>query len=225
MVTGRQGAMMPQNQDLIVVSSGGSTAEAANFAEAHERVMAMRDLQFQMAVVERPRPPGWLEPLHRMLSDIGPLIQWVFWIALAALALTIAWLIARELARVRRQPRAEGRTLVDDDWRPAEHAARALLSDADNLAAQGRFAEAAHLILLRSIDDIKTRRPDVIRPAWTTRDIRDLAALPVSARPAFARIAEVVETSLFGGRPVDSAAFQACRGDYEAFALPRSWSR
>jgi hypothetical protein len=34
----------------------------------------------------------------------------------------------------------------------------------------------------------------------------------------------VVESSLFGGRPVDRAAFVNCRQAYEAFAFPQAWA-
>ena len=46
-------------------------------------------------------------------------------------------------------------------------AARARLADADALAAAGRFAEAVHLLLYRSVDDISDRRPGLVRPAMT----------------------------------------------------------
>ena len=43
------------------------------------------------------------------------------------------------------------------DLRPEAARARALLEDADALAAQGRFAEAVHLLLFRSIDEIQEK--------------------------------------------------------------------
>src|SRR5690606_26136672 len=95
----------------------------------------------------------------------------------------------------------------------------ALLSDADALAAQGRFAEAVHLLLLRSINDIDGRLPNAVRPALTARDIAGLDRLPTAARPTFRQIARVVEASLFGGGAVDQGAYGECRDAYEAFAL------
>jgi hypothetical protein len=37
------------------------------------------------------------------------------------------------------------------------------------------------------------------------------------------RIAQIVEASFFGGRPVAAGEFDACRRDYEAFALAGAW--
>ena len=39
----------------------------------------------------------------------------------------------------------------------------------------------------------------------------------------FAKTGAVVERSLFGGAPVEAPDYAACRGDYEAFALPEGW--
>jgi hypothetical protein len=79
-------------------------------------------------------------------------------------------------------------------------------------------------LLFRSIEDLDGRRPNTVKPALTSRDIARLEALPASARPAFARIAEVVEHSFFGGRPVTEAHWGECRRSYEAFAFPESWT-
>ena len=175
-------------------STANGAGRAGDLAEAHARLMADRDLQFRMTEFEPPRPPGWLEPLLEFLRALGPLWQAIFWLGLTAIVGTILWLIGRELVRIGRSARPEARNLGPETWRPDQAAARVLLSDADALAAQGRFAEAVHLILLRSIDELKARRPKAIRPA------------------------------LIGGRPVDADDFAACRRDYEAFALPGTWA-
>ena len=136
----------------------------------------------------------------------------------------VIFLIAREVGwteiiRKRRKPR-----LAPVDYRPDAEVARALLADADELAAQGRFAEAVHILLLRSIEDMQRFRPGSVRPAATSRDIAGLEVLPVTARPAFAAMAERVEVSLFGARAVDAEGFARARSDYEAFAFPKAWA-
>ncbi len=68
------------------------------------------------------------------------------------------------------------------------------------------------------------RRPRAVRPALTARDIARLESLPAAARGPFQMIAEVVERSFFGGRPVDADAFARCRQAYQAFALPEAWA-
>ncbi len=142
-------------------------------------------------------------------------------IAILFLAGRAAW---RRWAKRRPQPAKGGLALEPERWRPAPAAARALLQEADALAAEGRFAEAAHLLLLRSIEDIHKHRPGAVRPALTSRDIARLEALSPANRQAFAAIAAVVERSLFGGRAVDADGFAFCRATYEAFAFPEAWT-
>jgi len=111
----------------------------------------------------------------------------------------------------------------DESWRPEAAPARALLSEADQLAAKGLFSEAAHLLLFRSIADIDSRRPDLVRPALTSRDIAALDAIPGRPRSAFARIAMLVERSLFAGRPLGEGDWRDCRAAYEEFAFAEGW--
>src|SRR6185369_17130871 len=101
---------------------------------------------------------------------------------------------------------------------PEAKEARELLSEADALAAQGLYSEAAHLLLFRSIEDIDDKRPDLLRPALTSRDICALEEIPGPPRSAFARIAAMVERSLFAGRPLVSSDWGDCRAAYEEFA-------
>ncbi|WP_292066960.1 DUF4129 domain-containing protein [Brevundimonas sp. UBA7664] len=211
--------------NLPAAGADQAAAFEASFASAHRALAADKALQFEMKGIEPPPPPpGWLQPLLEFLQAMGPLFKIVFWLGLAAIVLAILWFIGRELIRIRLPERTDKLDIRDDAWRPAPAAALALLSDADALAAEGRFDEAVHLLLLRSINDIDGRLPNTVRPALTARDIAGLGRLPSGARPAFDRITRVVESSLFGGRPVDSATWADCRQAYEAFAFPQAWA-
>ena len=210
------------------VQAGGPEAATRPeaFDAAHQALAADRSLQFRMEGLEPPRPPpDWLGRLVEWLSSLGPVLEVVFWFGLAAVALAILWLIAREILKIRLPGRKTRAPADEPEWRPAASTALALLADADELAAGGRFAEAVHLLLTRSIQDIDGHLPNTVRPALTARDIAALKRLPDAARPTFGRIAQVVEASLFGGQPVDRPTFAACRAAYEAFAFPETWRR
>lgn len=210
---------------LPAAGADQAAASDATFDSAHQALAADKAFQFEMKGIEPPPPPpGWLQPLIDALQAMGPVFKIIFWLGLAAIVLAILWFIAREVIRIRLPAKTDKLNIHDDTWRPAPAAALALLSDADALAAEGRFAEAVHLLLLRSINDIDGRLPNTVRPALTARDIAGLSRLPAAARPAFDRIARVVENSLFGGRPVDRATFADCRAAYEAFAFPQAWA-
>jgi hypothetical protein len=205
------------------VAGAGGAGDA--LARAHAHMLADHALQFTFVAFKPPEIPAWLKWLGRLLADIAPAMQWVFWLGLAVAVLAVLVFVAREIIAVRWPGFLKSRpaVLAAPEWRPEPARARALLEDADRLAAQGLFAEAAHLLLHRSIDDLQGRRPTAVRPALTARDIARLDTLPAAARAPFQLIAEVVERSFFGGRPVDAAGFADCRKAYESFALPEAW--
>ena len=59
----------------------------------------------------------------------------------------------------------------------------------------------------------------------TSRELAEAQDLPGVARKAFSRIARSVEISLFGGRSIDAAAWDACRGAYSELTVPKNWAR
>jgi hypothetical protein len=211
------------------MSLGARSGQATiDLAQAHQKLLADKSLQFVFKAAEPPpKPPDWLQPFFNALKAFAPLVQWVFWAGLAAGLAVILFFIVREVLRIRwpdrfkRKPRAE---TPGEAWRPTHAQALALLEEVDRLAAAGLYAEAAHLLLHRSIQDIQGRRPNVVRPALTSRDISALPALPEAARKAFVGIARVVERSRFGGAPVGREDFADCRRAYEAFAFPEVWA-
>ncbi len=202
-----------------------ASASGDRVAEAHAALLKDVSLQFDRTGFTPPPTPGWLHWLGEVLRALGPVLKWVFWIGLALLVALILYALVREIMRIR-APRARPRPPVvmgDEAWRPDAQAARDLLADADALAARGQYADAAHLLLLRSVQDIEKRQPRALRVSLTSREIARLKALPEAARPAFEQIGRVVERSLFGGAAVDAGDFAECRQAYEAFALPEGW--
>ena len=110
------------------------------------------------------------------------------------------------------------------DLRPEQTRARALLEDADALAAEGRFAEAVHLLLFRSIDDIQTKKTGVIGRSLTSREIGALGVLPGPVRDTLLPIIRIVERSFFGGQDVNETSWREARASYEQFAFGAAWT-
>ncbi len=203
-------------------SSGGvDVAAGGTPADAHRQLLQDKSLQFDALQFKPSEPPKWAGGLSEFLAALGPAFQVLFWVLLALAVIGLLYLIARSIVGARfERVRVGGTNLsAEPDWRPTAQQAKVLLADADALAAEGRFDEAAHLLLLRGVQDIRDQRPGLVRPALTSRDIAALEALPDAARTAFATIALVVERSHFGGRKVGSEGWNACRSAYEQFAL------
>jgi hypothetical protein len=174
--------------------------------------------------------PHWLEVILRAIGKgiqfVAPALGWIFIGGLVLALLIVLFFLGREFVtarwpeRFRRKPAA----VKPEEWRPAPAVARALLDEADRLAAAGRYAEAVRLILHRSIEEIDGRRPRLVRPALTAREIGRLDGIPEGARTTFGAIAGLVEHSFFAGRSLDAEGFAACRRAYEAFAFPGAWA-
>ncbi|MBS0476049.1 MAG: hypothetical protein JSR28_13025 [Proteobacteria bacterium] len=171
-----------------------------------------------------PQEPAWLKFLRELLEPIGkalgmswPTLKWVLLALAVAVVLYAVWRLTEPLReRVR-----DSAVPADPGWAPDRDAALALLEDADRLAAAGRFDEATHLLLQRSVHHIAATRPDWVHPASTAREIAAIPALPGAARQAFVVIAGRVERSLFALRALDGGDWQAARAAYADFALQR----
>lgn len=190
---------------------------------------------------------GWdwlVDALGPVFAPIGRLIAWLsskmpdapyarilLWTMIVALVLLIARIAYTGLRHGRwalphfpRQSAAvPGEAIAEDMWRPEAAPAREWLAEADRLATLGRFGEAVHHLLLRSVEDIARRRPQLVRPALTSRDIARAQGIPVAPRKLFGDLAAVVERSLFGGAGISADEWGSCRAAYADFALPQSW--
>ena len=128
------------------------------------------------------------------------------------------------LRRRQKQKSAAPDASVMPDLRPEQERARALLEDADALAAEGRFAEAVHLLLFRSIDDIQEKKSGLIGRSLTAREIGALSDLPDWIKDALSPIIRVVERSFFGGQDVTESSWNDARQSYQSFAFGEAWS-
>ncbi|MBV7256442.1 DUF4129 domain-containing protein [Pacificimonas sp. WHA3] len=192
--------------------------------EAHEAVRANKDIQFELPEYEPEVPefPTWLKPLFEALGEflafIGPAIPYVLGAVLVGLLCYFLWPILSDWFDGRRY----GGVRTLPDWRPEQRTARILLAEADMLASEGRYAEAAHLLLHRSIEDIQAARPDLVRVGFTSREIADHREMPEDARGVFAPIAQLVERGLFAGRSIAEPDWLGVRSAYDQFVFARA---
>lgn len=187
--------------------------------------MRHHDLQFDFPKFDLPETPHWLEQLQQWLAKAGPVLTVLWWV-LGGLALAVLlYVLGRLLWRVIRPERivvSDMRSAMEE-WRPTTAQALTLLADADVLAAEGKYSEAVHLLLLRSIQDLDNFRPRVVQRSYTAREIEALDVMPAAVRAAFVGIMDVVERSRFGDYVVTAEDYARCRAEYERFAFPDAW--
>ena len=215
------------------------------FAGAYKSLRADPSIQFNLTPAQpEPKSPQWLrdffEWLGQVLEPVGKFLAWIgsfmpdapyarilMWAVVAAAVGVLLWALYNRLVhgewRLRLPRRVPAEIEFEDEWAPDDAPVRSWLEEAEALAREGRYAEAIHHLLFRSIEDIARRRPSAVRPALTSRELAASPAVPDRARDLFAGIARLVERSLFGGRPVGERDWIAARDSYAEFALAGAW--
>lgn len=215
-------------------SSAGAADAPSSWSELREN----GDIQFEPIQnlpepPPEPREPGWfdeafrgffqflgeiLAPIGAFLGQIWPVLQWVL---LALVVAFVAYMVVRTFGPLASQRREVREAVSEPEWAPSEEQSVALLDDADKLASQGKFDEATHLLLQRSVSHISDARPDWVEPSSTARELAALPALSQTARRAFGTISERVERSLFALRSLDRSDWETARAAYADFALAK----
>lgn len=201
-------------------------------ARSWEQLRANEDIQFAPVQMpqQAPREPGWIERFLTWLGEIfsdllggaivgvWPVLKWVLLAALIAAVIYMLWQLFDPLGR---GERSQAELEEEPEWHPDQDAAVALLEDAELLAAEGKFDEATHLLLQRSVSHMSSARSDWVEPSSTARELARTEGLPDDARAAFTVIAERVERSLFALTHLNRDDWEAARDAYAEFALNR----
>jgi hypothetical protein len=145
--------------------------------------------------------------LRLPLGPLELLLRILLWGGVAVLAfLALAWLVRRLAPGAR-------------DVEVAESAAPAPvaipIASAEALAAQRRWAEAIHALLLDTLEALS--RAARLAPSLTSREIVARVPLPARAREALSGLVVAVEVSRFGGAPAGEEDYRACLGRFHAF--------
>jgi hypothetical protein len=182
----------------LLLSASLSPAEIRARAEA---VLAAG--KYQTSLPE-PRAP---KPIDLPLGPIELLLRILFWTAVVVVVvLAVSWLVRRLTGGVRDAEVAE----------PAAGAPPEIpIESAQALAAEGRWAEAIHALLLETLEALS--RAARLAPSLTSREIVARISLPSRARDALEGLVLAVEISRFGGEPAAEGDYRACLSRFHAF--------
>ncbi|HET8538598.1 MAG TPA: hypothetical protein VFL83_01875 [Anaeromyxobacter sp.] len=178
-------------------------AAAADEEIRRRAAEVLRDGGYQTELPQRAAPLD----LHLPLGPLELLVRILLWGAAAVVAfLAIAWLVRRLAPAARDVEVAE----------PAGPAPVEIpIASAEALAAQGRWAEAIHALLLETLEALS--RAARLAPSLTSREIVSRVPLPERARDALSGLVLAVEVSRFGGAAAAEDDYRACLGRFHAF--------
>jgi len=182
----------------------------ADIARATRDLAASLDLQ---TVFPTPKPTPDLDSPPLLSVDVARIL---LWIAVFAGAGVLAYFIYDVLpvfglkGRPRWDDTADGAALSGGGINQAARAA------ADELAAQGRFVEAMHVLLLQGLDEMRMRLDLRFADSLTSREIVSRANAPAAAKTALGEIIQWVELAYFGDHPADRNDYDACRRSFLA---------
>lgn len=178
----------------------------ADVARAARDLPRSLDLQTELPLLEE-QPEGWNLDVTRLF----------LWITVAVGAGVLAYCIYEVWPAfgMARRPRWDDPAYGDGGGavQGGDAAARAA---ADELAAQGRFVEAMHVLLLQGLDEMRTQCDLRFADSLTSREIASRANAPVSAKVALRDIIHWVERAYFGDHPVGRNDYDACRRSFVA---------
>jgi hypothetical protein len=195
----------------------------------------LADSRYQRALPEHEEKAGPSGPRHRPRSqgqveaedgDFGVsipkigagafLAKVVFIVLFVVVGLLIVGWILREVVDRRRRKGAE--EAPSGTAPTAASAPRFPLSfdDASRLAAEGRYAEAVHALLLAAIRHFAERAKVTVQPSRTSRELVRVLPLGPEAREAFSELVRTVELSLFGGGGVTAEDYERSLARFQA---------
>jgi hypothetical protein len=152
---------------------------------------------------------------NSVAAPIAGLMRLVAYAVVAvAVVMVLLWLF-RDLRRGD-PPAIEGEELpqatVDQDVleRP--------IGEADELARAGRYAEAIHTLLLRTLIELVRATRTRVPAALTSREILARVPLVPPARAALDALVAAVEVTHFGDEVPGAADYERCRGEFQRFA-------
>jgi hypothetical protein len=93
-----------------------------------------------------------------------------------------------------------------------------VLAAADDLARQGRFVDAMHVLLLQGLAAIRRHLGEQFADSLTSREILRSTKLSDDGRAPLRDIITRVEWTYFGNHPAEHADYAACRASFDALA-------
>ena len=141
------------------------------------------------------------------------LVRVVLWGAVVLGVLVVVWSLRDSLPVLSRSRKI----VALDEVVPSAPAGRLEEAqiEADDLAREGHYGEAMHLLLFKSLNEIRRQRGVSFAVSLTSREILRLTQLSDVGRNSLAAIIVSVERTYFGGRPASQGDYSDCRSNFD----------
>jgi hypothetical protein len=182
------------------------------------------DLQlFLPLAADKPQPAPWRwslpEWLKNWLNSVNFRLptgfdSFVLWGVLAVIAGVVLYVFRDALPFWRPEGVSRDPGSGSIDPHAAKSHGEASLA-AEELAAQGRYMEAMHVLLLRGLTEMRLHAGESFADSLTSREILRNTRLSQAGRESLRDIVARVEWSYFGEHPAALADYAACRDSYD----------
>jgi hypothetical protein len=184
--------------------------------DAAERAKKVLDKDYQK---DLPRKRHEAQPERERGGSV--VAQGIVWVIAGVLLVLLVLFLLREFGTGGKNVVAP--TVAAPDDAAAAAAANAAvverpLDDAEALARAGRFGEAIHVLLLRTLEELVRRLDRPLPRSRTSREILAEVRLPEEAHGALAHLIGAVEVSFFGGDEPGERDYQVCVDRFRVFA-------
>jgi hypothetical protein len=192
----------------LFLSTGPLPAQTQDALKAAEQAIRRLDLQTEL--------PREAEPASiPFRPSLPPEIAWL----LAAIGIGLLLYMFRDMLPALGFAARGGWTAEEET--AAEASAKApekVLAAADDLAGQGRFVDAMHVLLMQGLFDIRQHLDEEFSDSLTSREILRSTKLSERGRHSLRDIVSRVEWTYFGEHPADASDYAACRASFDALS-------
>ncbi len=184
----------------------------------HEAPQDLSDARETSSRRWQPPPVSIPVPAGPVIGAGAALAQIVFTVLLVVVGALVVFWIVRSLWQWtdRKRPKDVAAQTAEAAGAPAGPEREPELEDASRLAAEGRYGEAIHALLLAAIQNFASRAHVQVPPSRTSRELARLLPLGVESRPAFNELVRSVELYLFGGVAAGAQDYESSLARFRA---------
>ncbi len=197
---------------LVFASPSAAARSAQEIEAAAARTIKLHGIQTDLPK-EAAETGGWT----LSLPDID-IVTLILWCAIAFGVVFVLYPLRDQVifGRMRRPEDWDGQT-PGANGKHQESQLVFAAAQADEFAAQGRYREAIHLLLLHALNEMRQRLKAQFADSLTSREIVRSAKLPDMGDTALRDVIGRVETSYFGEHPTGAEDYAACRASFDIF--------